>query len=284
MGQRILVLLLSAFAVCVPQVVVALGLGEISLKSALNQPLDAEIKLLEVRDLTEAEILVGLASQEDFDRVGVDRPYFLTDLKFKVELQGPSGPVIHVSSRKPVREPFLNFVLQAQWPSGRLLREYTLLMDLPVFSGEQSQPVAAAQTPGYTVENTPSRQSTPAPKTNYNPRSSFDQAPSRPSVSQQTQSQGTTSFQSGESNLYPDDSYGPVQANDTLWEIASRMNAFRRLTRVEGIMPALESSHAVAYAEKLAPQMAKDDILVVNLSGRGDKDILTVAKIDGIEI
>lgn len=62
------------------------------------------------------------------------------------------------------------------------------------------------------------------------------------------------------------------------------MNAFRRLTRVEGIMPALESSHAVAYAEKLAPQMAKDDILVVNLSGRGDKDILTVAKIDGIEI
>lgn len=62
------------------------------------------------------------------------------------------------------------------------------------------------------------------------------------------------------------------------------MAAFRSLTRVEGIMPALESAHAVAYAEKLAATMDKDGIVVVNLSGRGDKDILTVARIDGIEI
>lgn len=62
------------------------------------------------------------------------------------------------------------------------------------------------------------------------------------------------------------------------------MAAFRRLTRVEGIMPALESSHAVAYAEKLALQLPKDAIVIVNLSGRGDKDILTVAKLDGIEV
>ncbi len=62
------------------------------------------------------------------------------------------------------------------------------------------------------------------------------------------------------------------------------MAAFRMLTRVEGIMPALESSHAVAYAEKLARQLDKDAVIVVNLSGRGDKDILTVAKMDGIEV
>ncbi len=49
-------------------------------------------------------------------------------------------------------------------------------------------------------------------------------------------------------------------------------------------MPALESSHAVAYAEKLAPTMAKDQIIIVNLSGRGDKDIHTVAKLDGITL
>ncbi|HQQ62320.1 MAG TPA: tryptophan synthase subunit beta [Pseudomonadales bacterium] len=59
---------------------------------------------------------------------------------------------------------------------------------------------------------------------------------------------------------------------------------FRRLTQTEGIMPALESSHAVAYAEKLAPTMGKDDIIIVNLSGRGDKDIHTIAAIDGIKI
>lgn len=62
------------------------------------------------------------------------------------------------------------------------------------------------------------------------------------------------------------------------------MQAFRSLTRIEGIMPALESSHALAYAEKLAKTLSKDDIIVVNLSGRGDKDILTVAKMDGIEV
>lgn len=62
------------------------------------------------------------------------------------------------------------------------------------------------------------------------------------------------------------------------------MGAFRNLTKVEGIMPALESSHAVAYAEKLAREMDPDQMIVVNLSGRGDKDILTVAEIDGITV
>ncbi len=58
--------------------------------------------------------------------------------------------------------------------------------------------------------------------------------------------------------------------------------AFRKLTRIEGIMPALESSHALAYVEKLAPTMSKDQIIICNLSGRGDKDIHTVAQIDGL--
>ncbi len=62
------------------------------------------------------------------------------------------------------------------------------------------------------------------------------------------------------------------------------LDAFRRLTRVEGIMPALESSHAVAHAMKMAPTMDKDQIILVNLSGRGDKDIHTVAEIDGINV
>jgi tryptophan synthase beta chain len=60
--------------------------------------------------------------------------------------------------------------------------------------------------------------------------------------------------------------------------------AFRELTLIEGIMPALESSHALAYTKKLAPQMPRDAVIIVNLSGRGDKDIHTVAKIDGISI
>jgi len=60
--------------------------------------------------------------------------------------------------------------------------------------------------------------------------------------------------------------------------------AFHQLTRTEGIMPALESSHALAYTEKLAPQMNKNQTIIVNLSGRGDKDIQTVAVREGISL
>ena len=60
--------------------------------------------------------------------------------------------------------------------------------------------------------------------------------------------------------------------------------AFHQLTRVEGIIPALESSHAVAYATKLASQMSPEQTILVNLSGRGDKDIFTIAKLEGIEL
>ncbi len=62
------------------------------------------------------------------------------------------------------------------------------------------------------------------------------------------------------------------------------LEAFHDLTRVEGIMPALETSHALAYAKQLAPELDKDQILVINLSGRGDKDIHTVAKLEGISV
>ncbi|GAB2196085.1 tryptophan synthase subunit beta [Sessilibacter sp. MAH4] len=71
--------------------------------------------------------------------------------------------------------------------------------------------------------------------------------------------------------------YGAIDDEEAL-------NAFRMLTRVEGIIPALESSHAVAYADKLAREMTPDHTIVVNLSGRGDKDIHTVAEIDGIVV
>ncbi len=70
-----------------------------------------------------------------------------------------------------------------------------------------------------------------------------------------------------------------VAANDD-----EALAAFHRLTRVEGIMPALETAHAMAHAEKLAASMSPDQHIVVNLSGRGDKDILTVAALDGIEV
>ncbi|NOG32175.1 tryptophan synthase subunit beta [Halomonas sp. CH40] len=89
--------------------------------------------------------------------------------------------------------------------------------------------------------------------------------------------------------------YPGVGPEHALWKDVGRVNyvaanddavleAFRELTRMEGIMPALETAHALAHAKVLAPTMRTDQHIVVNLSGRGDKDIMTVAKLDGIEI
>ena len=62
------------------------------------------------------------------------------------------------------------------------------------------------------------------------------------------------------------------------------VDAFEYLARTEGIIPAIESAHAVAYARKLAPQMSKDQIMVINISGRGDKDCAAIARYRGEDI
>lgn len=108
----------------------ALGLGEITLHSALNQPFEAEIELLELGDLGAQDLRVGLASAEVFSRSGVERFYFLNDLRFTPLLQG-SRNVIRVVSNRPVREPYLNFIVEVARPNGQLLREYTVLLDPP---------------------------------------------------------------------------------------------------------------------------------------------------------
>lgn len=128
----------AALSLFFSQAALSVGLGDITLNSALNEPLDAEIELLNVGGLSDVEMLVALASNEDFARTGVAREFFLADLEFTVDLTD-SNPIIRVKSQKPVREPYLDFLVELQWPSGRLLREYTLLVDLPVFAEEQSK-------------------------------------------------------------------------------------------------------------------------------------------------
>ncbi|MCL6268687.1 hypothetical protein M3P05_01800 [Sansalvadorimonas sp. 2012CJ34-2] len=120
----------------VPGIAYGLGLGEIRLNSSLNQPLNARIDLVEIRELSEIEILPNLATRADFERAEVARPYFLSTLRFKTVADEKGKLYIQVSSDKPVIEPFLNFLVEVHWPNGRLLREYTLLLDPPSFSSE----------------------------------------------------------------------------------------------------------------------------------------------------
>ncbi|UQS15197.1 FimV/HubP family polar landmark protein [Pseudomonas sp. HS6] len=108
----------------------ALGLGDITVHSALNQPLKADIALVDVAGLSESELSVRLATAEEFGRAGVERVFFLNDLKFTPILRGNRN-MIRVTSTKPVNEPFLNFLVQLNQPNGHLLREYTVLIDPP---------------------------------------------------------------------------------------------------------------------------------------------------------
>ncbi|WP_373868910.1 type IV pilus assembly protein FimV, partial [Acinetobacter nosocomialis] len=105
----------------------ALGLGAITLHSALNQPLEADIELMDLGDLGESDIKVSLAPNEVFERSGVERFIFLNDLRFSPMIRGSRGH-IRVASSKPVREPYLHFIVEVARPHGRLLREYTLLL------------------------------------------------------------------------------------------------------------------------------------------------------------
>jgi pilus assembly protein FimV len=123
-------LLLACAAVTYSAWVPALGLGEITLHSALNQPLRAEIALVDAAAVAEGELSVSLATADEFSRAGVERVAFLNDLTFTPILRG-NRSLVRVSSNKPVKEPYLDFLVQLDQPNGRVLREYTVLIDPP---------------------------------------------------------------------------------------------------------------------------------------------------------
>ncbi|EPJ75586.1 FimV/HubP family polar landmark protein [Pseudomonas sp. CFII68] len=130
-----------------PALASALGLGEITLHSALNQPLRADIALVDVAGIGEGDLSASLASPDDFSRAGVERVFFLNGLRFTPVLRGDRS-FIRVTSNKPVEEPFLNFLVQLNQPNGRLLREYTVLIDPPGTPGivpVRDEPSAAPQ-------------------------------------------------------------------------------------------------------------------------------------------
>ena len=124
-------------------VVAALGLGELRLESFLNEPLTATVDLLNTGGLHEEQIRVRLATSEDFEKLGIDRAYFLTSIQFEIVIDDRGNGKIIVTSEDPVLEPYLDFLIEARWPTGRLLREYTVLVDPPTF--DETPIVSASQ-------------------------------------------------------------------------------------------------------------------------------------------
>lgn len=193
----------------------ALGLGEIKLNSNLNEPLDAEITLLSVRGETADQIIAMLGTKSDFDRSGIERLYFLTRIRFETVSTGNGRMVIRLTTEDAVKEPFLNFLVSIEWPNGKLLREYTLLLDPPIFDEIPATSVAQVQQPTQATttrtETRPSRPAAPAPRPQYD-----------------------------------GDIYGPTTSNDTLWGIASKVRPGRAVS-VQRAMVALYEENPQAF-------------------------------------
>ncbi len=124
----------------------ALGLGDIKLHSALEEPFDAEIELTSATKSVLKSLQVKLAPKEDFARVGIKPVAAIKLLRFEVVQKPGGGAAIHVTTSEPIHDPYLNFLVEASWGRGRVLREYTVLLDPPELAGEETPIIEAPTT------------------------------------------------------------------------------------------------------------------------------------------
>ena len=243
--------------------VYALGLGEMTMHSALNEPLNAEIQLKNIGDLDSTQIIIKLAEDAQFNNAGIERTFFLSNMRFSVQIDAEGNGVVKLKSQKRVNEPFLDFLIEAKWPTGRVLRSYTALVDLPVYSeasastvnmsDEQSQRAQGGETviPGSSgatnMNVAPEEQPQKAEIVSSDSDSDTEQASPAPSQSKEVD---ITPVASQSNYAYYQE---PVSASeygtkrgDTLWEIAANHKPASDLT-VQQVMIAIQRENPEAF-------------------------------------
>jgi pilus assembly protein FimV len=121
--------------------VLAVGLGDLEVNSTLSEPLDATVQLLGLDGLNENQILASLGTTDDFDRANMERVALIDNILVEVIVFDTEVGLLLLTSDQPVEEPFLNLVIGLRWPNGRLLRDYTALIDLPLFISNQPEAI-----------------------------------------------------------------------------------------------------------------------------------------------
>ncbi|MES2663377.1 MAG: FimV/HubP family polar landmark protein, partial [Pseudomonadota bacterium] len=260
----------------------ALGVGSLKLDSYLNEPLNAKIELLEATNLSPQEIVVNLAPAAAFEQAGIDRGFTVSQLKFKVQSDAIGKKHIVVLSDNPIREPYVNFLVEVLWPQGRLVREYTVLLDpaeyrdgLPAAvnvptpttaekSTATNSEVATAEEAIFSSKQMPITESkknevkpselkaletkstvvtTPTPQPTPRAERPTSNTPSALSQPRvSTQTPITQSSQSGSTNNYV------VKQNDNLWEIASNLNPSPEYS-VHQVMLAIQNVNPDAFIQ-----------------------------------
>lgn len=218
----------------------ALGLGEIELQSYLNEPMDAEIVLPQSQGVDPGDVFVNIAPEKAYQRLGLQRNLFLGKLRFDVTTRPDGNLVVNVSSREPLREPYLNFLLELTWPNGRLMREYAVLVDPPVYAEESgvSEQVRAPST---------------ASSVQSRPASSARNAESVRRQARVEQSRGAG---------YRADTFGPTGASDTLWTIAATVRPDNSLS-MQQVMLALQDLNPNAFIGNNINRLKRGEVLRV---------------------
>jgi pilus assembly protein FimV len=223
--RRHLPRLLLTGALLSPVTLYALGLGEIRLNSALNQPFDAEIELLSPTPEELGSLRVTLASNDVFSRYGIDRPQYLSNFDFSVSRGRDGKATIKVTSNRSVTEPYVTLLVEAAWARGRLVREYTVLLDPPVFMPSQETP-APVTTPqsATTAEGRIERRPTPAPEPTPAPAVTPRPTPPPIPAPEPAPTQARSAEDTSDQVIASPGSEYTVQRNDTLSKIASAAN------------------------------------------------------------
>jgi pilus assembly protein FimV len=207
----------------------ALGLGEIEMHSALNQPMSADISLISATGVDLSEVKIALASRASHERLGLSRTKILSDFSFAITEDSRGRPFIHISSTELVHEPYLEFLIEMVWQNGQMVREYTVLVDPPVTMQARPAvpvaPVARAPQPAPVIAE-PVRQAWPAPA----PR------PVRPAyIPAPVEKQAVQH-------------YGQVRRDDTLWSLAKNLRPSTDIG-IEQMMIALQTANPDAFGD-----------------------------------
>ena len=257
--MRISACVLALLVATFPAAVLALGLGNVEISTTLNEPLRAKIPLTRVRPGEVDAIDVRLGSQAHFQRAGLERPFYLSQLKFRVVPGADGGAHVEITTQNAVTEPFLNFLVEVNWPSGRLIREYTLLLDPPVYGAAIS---TATKSTMATVEALPDAGEAVAVTGTTAPRPT----PTSPAP--------TMTGAVAPPALAGVDSYGPVAEQETLWSIASRVRPDESVS-VQRMMLAILDANPGAFIINNVNALRKGAVLRIpdrGEIGADDKD------------
>jgi pilus assembly protein FimV len=228
--------LLGAFLLVFSQLAWSLGLGEAKVESFLGQPLSVKIELITRSSDDLASISASLASAADYELIGASRDDVSVPLRFSVEsLDGNAH--IAVSSKLDINSPVLRLILELNWSSGRMLREYTLFLDPPTYRQPAPAPRIEAE---KATERTAEEQPAPAPR--IEAEGTIEAQPSQPAPAS-----ATAGAKEGDALISGADEYGPVQSGDTLWRIAKDWSAGSGLN-LNKVMLAIQRQNPQAFS------------------------------------